>query len=154
MSSPKLSKLNVSYLKGCANVSVILFILELINCVVVLVDGTKTDIIFALSSLAIVFALMIILNNIAEMASQIEIIKHDIVEKKLGVSLSEYSEDMSGVPETRKDVEEWLASPQVNESESVEFECDSEEEAEETEDDELVTPETKEEIEKWMSENE
>jgi hypothetical protein len=97
---------------------------------------------------------MIILNNIAEMASQIEIIKHDIVEKKLGVSLSEYSEDMSGVPETRKDVEEWLASPQINESESVEFEYDSVEEAEETEDDELVTPETKEEIEKWMSENE
>ena len=156
MSRRPLSELNVKFLKGCVRLTIVLFVLELIgSAMLVAAYPTAATITYCISSLVVVFILLEIISNIAVMAEQIEVIKHDIIEDKLGVSLAEFSDiDEQRVPETEQDINVWLEED-VDDSQSVEFEFEVEDEEDEDEqdkdDDKLVTPDTVEAITEWLN---
>lgn len=153
MGKRTISKLNVRFLSNYVLVSQIIFGLALLGGILVLIySRSREEVLISVifSNIVAIFQ-MVFATNIARMAEQIEFIKEEIVENKMGISLSEYSDDPDDPFNSRENIDRWFAEEDVYgmplDGECVEF---SEEELGD-ESSEEQTPESKSDIDNWLN---
>ena len=152
MGKRTISKLNVKFLANYALLSQIIFVLALIGGIAAVATSfSVANLLYTLFSVLGAFIQMVIASNIALMAEQIEVIKDEIIEQKMGISLAEYSDENSDSFNNRQDIDRWIAGEDVPGQEIIgeELEFSEEELIEEAAD--MLTPESELDIEDWLN---